>query len=435
MNKDKLNNVLVVDEKPNYEIYPDGGMVLFHPLNGRWLKSSIVAKSVIEHAAKAECTTEEVIKYLSGEYNISFDSIAASVVELIDALINIGVIHYKGTGRASEYQAAKTMLSTETKHTIWIDIHDQGIYSDIRCDSLVTSCASEYVINCCESITPIPRLVGLLIAAIRSNSSAKIRLDVADEILTEIEGDILSQIDELCVHMVLDESAIKSTEGISYLNTLCNIYPELVRSLIFKLTASNVHMLKYPEVFYSYNIDSVYIANTHNTTKESYWSFTRDDNSHYPEYISAYRSFLELHGTMIRNLGTRSSLHPIKYETSFDYASRLFSKGDHSSFCTAGSRRIYINCMGDVYPCAALASNEAALLGTVADTGIDELLNKARQWRSSVFNVENDSKCVTCNYKYLCSGGCRYFGELQYRDKQCDMLEILYREYLQKLRT
>ncbi|MFI5496405.1 StsB family radical SAM/SPASM domain sactipeptide maturase [Actinoplanes sp. NPDC051859] len=77
--------------------------------------------------------------------------------------------------------------------------------------------------------------------------------------------------------------------------------------------------------------------------------------------------------------------------------------------CGMGGNEIYINSLGDVYPCKLITGREA-YAGNVRSTSLAEIFNGpvlGAMRRSTVFGGDYHADCEQCYIKANCGGGCR----------------------------
>lgn len=74
--------------------------------------------------------------------------------------------------------------------------------------------------------------------------------------------------------------------------------------------------------------------------------------------------------------------------------------------CDAGTRQLYINCKGDVFPCHLFAKDNKFLIGNIYKNTLKEI------WENKKLNIfktgieMNNSKCENCPAWSICDGGC-----------------------------
>jgi uncharacterized protein len=90
-------------------------------------------------------------------------------------------------------------------------------------------------------------------------------------------------------------------------------------------------------------------------------------------------------------------------------------------------QNLYIRPDGSAYPCYAWC-DEHTRIGNVFDNGLNELLHSPQFTRLSACTVDTITKCRDCDYRYLCGGACRAWGnrnavDLNAPPLQCDHLK------------
>lgn len=104
--------------------------------------------------------------------------------------------------------------------------------------------------------------------------------------------------------------------------------------------------------------------------------------------------------------------------------------------CNALNKVLSIDSDGYVYPCDKLHSKEFNI-GNLIDTPLNVILNSEKVAFLNSLTVENFSECSSCQYKYLCGGGCRaralYLkNDLKSSDKFCQMNKAYFETTLLK---
>lgn len=104
--------------------------------------------------------------------------------------------------------------------------------------------------------------------------------------------------------------------------------------------------------------------------------------------------------------------------------------------CEAGNKLISIAADGTVYPCHMLHQNEFAL-GNALELSLRSIIfNKNNPFQT--LTVEEFQNCKSCNYKYLCGGGCRgrsylYYQSITHRDAYCTMIKNYYSDVMSNI--
>jgi radical SAM protein with 4Fe4S-binding SPASM domain len=91
--------------------------------------------------------------------------------------------------------------------------------------------------------------------------------------------------------------------------------------------------------------------------------------------------------------------------------------------CDAGNRKIFIDALGDVYPCSLFAGYLEFICGNLFNDNLQHI------WNSNKFNIFREgiavcSTCKNCRLFSVCNGGCMalsfsHFGKLNYPDPRC----------------
>lgn len=92
--------------------------------------------------------------------------------------------------------------------------------------------------------------------------------------------------------------------------------------------------------------------------------------------------------------------------------------------CDAGNRKIFIDAVGNVFPCSLFAANSQFSIGNIFDSSLNEIWHRDK-W--SIFRKGipiSSSKCKNCPLLSLCNGGCMALayqatGQLGDMDPRC----------------
>lgn len=94
--------------------------------------------------------------------------------------------------------------------------------------------------------------------------------------------------------------------------------------------------------------------------------------------------------------------------------SKCFIKrqGSERRICDAGTKQVFIDAYGNVYPCNLFASSEKYCMGNIKSDSIESIW-KNKKWRVFSDGIDmKDTKCRKCKLWYLCNGGCMALSEL-----------------------
>lgn len=85
----------------------------------------------------------------------------------------------------------------------------------------------------------------------------------------------------------------------------------------------------------------------------------------------------------------------------------FFPDNSLKMFCGMGASEIFVNKNGDVYPCRMTYDSEY-LLGNIIESDLSIILKNVIE-NNKKLCVDNLEGCKSCNYRYLCGGGCRMY--------------------------
>ncbi|VVE41922.1 Anaerobic sulfatase-maturating enzyme [Pandoraea capi] len=92
--------------------------------------------------------------------------------------------------------------------------------------------------------------------------------------------------------------------------------------------------------------------------------------------------------------------------------------------------------VGDVYPCASMSGNAAAVLGNIAKMPLAEVVNSDRAIAFRTRAI--DPQCAQCKWQHVCHGGCmsrayKFTGDINSRDYYCPGLYEIYEHVAERL--
>lgn len=107
-----------------------------------------------------------------------------------------------------------------------------------------------------------------------------------------------------------------------------------------------------------------------------------------------------------------------------------FISGGKSSMCGAGRNIIAIDSNGDIYPCQSFVNREYCLGNVLEENWHFIFKEKAQKCNLTKLSVDEKVKCKSCEYKFLCLGGCPNISYRVYGDilKENDFLCIIQRK-------
>ncbi len=113
------------------------------------------------------------------------------------------------------------------------------------------------------------------------------------------------------------------------------------------------------------------------------------------------------------------------------YENRNISRlqiGQRSHGCYAGDVHLSISDNGDVFPCHLFHKSEFSF-GNIFSQEVDEIFfdEKPRDFAQSMDVEHNNDRCLDCDFRYLCGGGCKAnplhkLGKHTASDTYCDFL-------------
>jgi radical SAM protein with 4Fe4S-binding SPASM domain len=120
-------------------------------------------------------------------------------------------------------------------------------------------------------------------------------------------------------------------------------------------------------------------------------------------------------------------------EASFDPSFNLLLPGKRAC-CGAGGNQLFINELGDCYPCVALVRPEH-LLGNVFLEPLEQIYQDkgVLKFRQSI-HIDHIVECSDCSFRYFCAGDCRAMAESsKQRSPYCELIKERYDLFLKNI--
>jgi len=114
-------------------------------------------------------------------------------------------------------------------------------------------------------------------------------------------------------------------------------------------------------------------------------------------------NFQFLHTTYLPNAKNEIKYMPDLNINDYDEGILNFS----GNLCAATYRVIAVDSNGDLYPCQALISNGLKITNILQNNWYEDLLKSNIVREFAQRSVDKIEKCSSCDYRYLCGGGCR----------------------------
>ena len=129
-----------------------------------------------------------------------------------------------------------------------------------------------------------------------------------------------------------------------------------------------------------------------------------------PDSIAMFQTEInvveKLKGTGVKYIGGISgAIHNYLYFPSLELKQKIKRESASKKICDAGTRKVFIDSNGDLYPCSLFASKPEFSIGNVFDESIIELWNNP-QLDCFRQGFETDVICKDCELLFLCNGGC-----------------------------
>lgn len=96
--------------------------------------------------------------------------------------------------------------------------------------------------------------------------------------------------------------------------------------------------------------------------------------------------------------------------------------------CDAGTRKMFIDANGDVYPCSLFASSKEFCQGNIFEESLNSIWKRS-SWKIFRVGIDVDNHCSECALSCLCNGGCPaltylHTGDLSGIDPRCKINKI-----------
>lgn len=282
--------------------------------------------------------------------------------------------------------------------------HAIKLLSSLGCEKLTISGGEPFLRDDLANIVSLARNAGIADIAILTNG-----LLITDKVLDSLTGTTS------CIAIAFDGT---SSDSPAYLRGTQH-FEQLVRA-VTRVQNVGIEARILPTL-YSRNLDDMLtyqqLANDLGATI-SFSLLTGD--------VCSFGS-LALTKEQLHELGTMSiTLGPPDGDSFGQSASPLSARRS----CGAGSRILSVAADGTIYPCHMLHRKELAMGNAFLDTP-ETVRNSAIARIFQSLNVDTYNRCTSCEFRYLCGGGCRaraYLtsGELTSSDPYCELSRSYY---------
>ncbi len=448
---------------PQIREYVNGTVIYLMPEKVNWLKTSTTGKWIFDQLAGKKHTVDELIDTTSEYYNLPKEVVAEPTTKLVEEFVTNGFACIDG------------MQKTNTSSMVDID--------DLSLQQLWINITSHCNLDCLHCFVPDTKLKGehislkLINKLMRQASKLKVQQlvfsggepmlhpDLAEMLETakgkyqfitklitngsirkrELLTKIVHSIDDIQVSIDgVDEKTHDALRGKGsykkigeFFEILNEIAPDKVTGISFTPLPDNLSQI--PKLYYlALSLGAKYIhlnrpkrpGNLQGEKLLSSKAFL--SNQFFEEALDKYNELLQLiYQDKEDSVGVRK-IRSVAVDTSFDPASELF-KPIKKDRCAAGVLTMCVNQRGECFPCAALCTH-SHVNGNIKNENLKDIYGRMRSEMEVCFNVDSDSKCSGCDFRYFCGGGCRAVNEdFTARDHACPFLFQRYDQSFQNL--
>ncbi len=431
-----------------------GWQVLLLPEGVSWLKTSDTGRLVYDWLAEQPATGEELVSRVAEHYGLPVPRVREGVLALLEGLVGLGVVEGVGTERFRPGEAPS--IDGLSLQQLWLHltkacnldceycyVHGVGgpeghmpldqvkrlveEAETLGVFEIVFSGGEPFLHPDLEEILRFARETGSFRIKLLTNGSLPDRL--TDGILTSVD-DIQVSVDgaQAETHDALRGSG--SFERIVRLFQQIDGRSGITCGISFTPHPSNIEEI--PALGRLAQILGAHYIHLNRPKPApkmpgdggSWWGrdgFARALEQYDRLLEKTYRDSELAHGFEGRR--------EVRIGVTFDPGSDLFLRVKRPR-CAAGILTLCVDPDGSAYPCSALCRKELCM-GNVFSDGLEEVSKLSRRWAESSFDVNTDSECRKCEYRYFCGGGCRATApHAEGRDGACPVLRARFRTVL-----
>lgn len=434
------DDIVCTDARPEIRTYPKGGVLIFDGSIPNWVKTSTSGRWIFSELQQRPASVTELVDRTATHYDVPRDMVEGSVTDLLSALVEAGLARVTNRDLPDSRKALTEkygndhLLAAPLAYIFFNILSDCNLncpycfvhrhpHSAIpleRAKILIDQMAElqpRSVLLCGGEPFLHPQLLDI-VRYLKERAGWSIRIitngtAASDAVLREVAF----LVDEMRVSFdgvtaeVHDVTRRKGSfdRSVAMLKKLWEWQAPALRGIALTPLPHNLHQVEHLYEFgASIHAQDIKMNVPHlMATPEREHELGEPRFSSFEFYESCLGHFDKLLTHYVRDVMrvTPEMDHPIAIDTTIDPSRDMLVTVRRTS-CGAGCTTIFVNEVGDVYPCAA-QSTCAPKMGNAFETPLKDLyFGACREYRRRV-SVENIPQCAECSYRFMCAGGCR----------------------------
>lgn len=436
------------------------GYVIINTERHMWIKTSITGKEILQWL-RHEHTYQELLVFVQENYGVDGEEVKRIIKSCVEDFYEQGILSINGrfaSGRQQFHEIEKSGLQQ-----LWLNITN-------RCNLKCPQCFAEtkgkkfndlaYVdisrildecttINLQEIILSggEPSLHSQLVDIVKLIKEREIKVKLlTNGSIVSLEMQEISEILRLIddIQVSIDGISIQTHDAIRGEGSFSRVIKclEAVKDINVRKGIAFTPMpenYKEMELLYdfaiSYELDYIHINRPSQPSNKSAYNkadyfLSNDFFSEITESINLLRQREVKKRELFRSMDVKL---PVINASFIPYKNLI--DNIKKTRCAAGISTLSIMEDGTVYPCVSLSINRKKEneFGNIKKESIMDVYHRTREAMIEKFNVDNNSKCKRCCYKYFCGGGCRASVDENECDYLCESYKNGYREFLEHL--
>ncbi len=468
----------VIEKQPQYLEYDNNTVVIMIPEKPLWLKTSTTGKWIYEKIKSKQMTTNELLKLAAQNYSLPVDSIKDSISNLLSQLEKNNFIKFTSDTNEIDKDNDNTKPDTSKRLdlkndelpnlgliNVWFNILS---FCNLSCEHCflykednskpISLNNSKYIINNLIKLEPKrlnisggepllhPNLIEIL-------KYAKESFDWEIVLVTNGQTENVELIQSISIYLSyiqisidgIDAKTNDKIRGAGTFKRAVNIFrilhrmnSSLKKCISFTPRPENVNQI--PDLFkfaISLDADLIYITKPKipSNNKNGYsFNYTEFLSPQFREKVYLYydrlvRIFME--STKANTNSTNIKMPTV--DSYFDPSLGLLNTTKRAC-CGAASSILFVNELGECYPCAALNRPDLSL-GNLFNTSIEKIYYKkaVTEFRQNI-HVDNIEECQKCVFKYICAGDCRALSnDIKEKTPYCELIKRRYHTFLKNV--
>ncbi|MGD9488597.1 MAG: radical SAM protein [Calditrichaceae bacterium] len=474
INESKIN---VIEKNPLYLEYDNNTVIIIVPEKPLWLKTSTTGKWIYEQIKSSHLNINELIRLAAKNYSLPKDALKDSITNLICQLEENNFIKfssdtsltYKDDNNLNQVKQKKLELKNDELPklgliNVWFNILSTCNLSCDHCflhkekkSKPISFEDAKFIISNLVKLKPKrlnisggepllhPNLLEILQYA---KDSFDWEIVLVTNGQTENE-ELIKSISGYLSYIQISIDGINSStndriRGTGTFKRAVNIFKILHRmnSSLKKCISFTPHpenVSQIPDLFkfaISLDADLIYITKPKIPSNNNNDRFDSSEflSLHFREKVySQYDKLIKIYMELTKaNTNSTNIKMPI-VDPFFDPSLNLLNPIKRAC-CGAGGSILFINELGECYPCAALNRPELSL-GNLFNTSLEEIYynNSIADFRQSI-HVDNIDECQECCFKYICAGDCRALSyEIKDKTPYCELIKQRYHKLLKNV--